>query len=123
MRSTVKLSYDVIIYPDDTDEEKIRFSFFPKRKGETTVEFELSYINSEAAPMYIGFHDEKCWFIDTNYQRGIFLNSPLQVSETADELSRIDEYDEKACMVIAKSIEVICNEYFNFSLSSCDSPF
>ena len=122
MISNVKLSYDVIIYPDDDEEESISFSFYPKRVGSQTIQFDLPYINSEGVPMYIGFHDEKCWFIDTNNQRGIFLDSPTEVSSTADDLSLIDEYDKEACIVIAKAIEVICREYFDFSICE-DYPF
>ena len=123
MRSSVKLSYNVMLYPDDTDDEAISFSFYPQKKGNNTVEFELPFAGSEAAPIYVGFHDEKCWFIDTNNQRGIFLESPLDISETADDLSLIDDYEEEVCMVIAKCIEVICNEFFGYLVDCSDLPF
>ena len=121
MKCNVKRIYKVEIIPYNDDEDSLIFSLSPLKTGLHTVQFDTSYGSDEHnQPKYIGYHDGKFWYIDSNYSRGLFLNTPLNVSETADDLSEIEEYDEDECIINATSVEILVRDFFNYT---DDLPF
>lgn len=116
MKSNVERIYKVELSPYNDDEDTLDFSVTPLKTGTHTVQFDISYCSNESGEhKYIGYHDGTFWYIDLSCDRGLFLNTPLDIETTADDLSEIDEYDdEEECVIIAKSIEMLIRDFFSY---------
>lgn len=115
MKSNVKVKYDVVVYPyENHPEESIGFSLYPQKVADHSVQFDISFGKDRYDSKYIGYHDDRIWFIDPANCRGLFINTPLNISATSEDLFDIYEYDEDECMAIAKSIELICIDFLNY---------